>query len=683
MSKLPTLTAEQFALVSETFGTIVAEDLGADAAQARIAERAAGDDEVAQALTEMWEAHASEGGADDTTGAFQAQAIEAVEAETRAAGEEIERHVPERIGPYRIVRFVASGGMGTVYEAEQDEPRRRVAIKVIRLELLTRESIQRFEAEGHLLARLKHRGIAQVFAMGRMETPAGSVPYLVLEFVDGVPITEYVERNAVDRRGRVELLRQVGDAVQYAHDNGVLHRDLKPGNILVDAKGRAHVLDFGIGRALDDDRTQASLTATGLFLGTLAYMSPEQAVRSSKPLDVRVDVYGLGAVGYELLAGRPPQAVKDLPLHVAIERVSQRESPSLESVDDATISGDLSAIFTKALATDPPASLPQHPRLRRRPRALSRPPARRGATPVTSLPRQEARAPQPHDLRTARAPPGEPDRWAGRCAHAAGCGARRRGAGDPRGGGGDARPTGRAPVLGLGVGRVGARVRGPGDAGAVRGCPGLVRAPTHHGARTQPAVRFDPIEGLPAGSSVYVSFGHDRGAAIDPKGRLLCVDLDEARCRPMLRSDERFKGSSFGWCATKPTWLAVSHEGRLTVIDSDPGTVLREVATGAPRVRLDVRNQDLHLWGRNLVGREDRLADRRRRHQPVDPGGPDERGRADVPGHPDRATRARSRDGERAGRQVRLESRGWQAQPERTLDCLQWYEDDRARHRDG
>lgn len=350
MNKPPPLTREQFDQVARTFSEVVERELKGEEAKAFVRAQSRGDATVAGSLESMLAAHEREAQVTDDD-RFHAAALEAVRAESAAADERIEQAIPETIGPYRVIRFVASGGMSTVYEAEQEEPRRRVAIKVIRLELLTKTSIRRFEAEGHLLAGLRHEGIARVYAMGRTDTPAGQVPYLVLEFVDGMSITDYARSRDLDLRARLELLRRVSAAVQYAHDNGVLHRDLKPGNVFVDAGGNPRVLDFGIARPFDDTWSQAALSASGLFLGTLAYMSPEQAMQTGTPPDVRVDVYGVGAVGYEMLTGGPPHEIAGMPIHEAVSRVVQHAPASLVSCNPE-YAGDLSAIFSKALATE-------------------------------------------------------------------------------------------------------------------------------------------------------------------------------------------------------------------------------------------------------------------------------------------------------------------------------------------
>ena len=594
MSKLPTLSAEQFALVSETFSEIVTQGLRGPEAQQHIGTRAEGDEAVAATLYGMLDAHESEG-PEEEQASFQASALEAVRTETHAAGEEIGRHLPERIGPYRVTRFVAAGGMGTVYEAEQEEPRRRVAIKVIRLELLTPQSIRRFEAEGHLLARLRHPGIARVFAMGRMETPAGPVPYLVLEYIDGVSIAEYVRTHAMDRRGRLELLREVADAVQYAHDNAVLHRDLKPGNVLVDEAGQPHVLDFGIGRALDDERSQASLTATGLFLGTLAYMSPEQAVRTSEPIDVRVDVYGLGAVGYELLTGRPPQAVRDLPLHEAVRLVSQRESPTLETVD-ASISSDLSAIFSKALATDRVrryrsvrefeedlARYLAHEPVEARPPSrlyLVRKLIRRNRTTFALLAllllslvgglaislSQRAAAVDAEAKARRMAQEAIADRRATLVGAAWSAAEAQR-------------------LMEVSEALTELEIDDQEPSVEIR----MLRAQAHQAARVR------PIEGLPPSGHVEVSARGDYGALLDPAGALWVVDLERAVCQ-RASEDGRFTGRVLAWSHGNTPLLVVASRESLTLIDPRTRRVQGTLDGSARRAPLVRGAHDYYLW---------------------------------------------------------------------------------------
>ena len=224
--------------------------------------------------------------------------------------------LPLHIGRYRILRRHGEGGMGTVYEAEQDNPRRTVALKVIRPGLVSPELVKRFSHEAQILARLQHSGIAQVYEAGMGED---GQPFFAMEFIRGMPLDEYARSRGLNAAARLELLARVCDAVQHAHDKGVIHRDLKPGNILVDETGQPKVLDFGVAHVTAADLlTSASRTQAGQLLGTLSYMSPEQIAADPAGLDGRSDVYTLGVILFELLAHRLPYQLEQLPVHEVV-----------------------------------------------------------------------------------------------------------------------------------------------------------------------------------------------------------------------------------------------------------------------------------------------------------------------------------------------------------------------------
>ncbi len=223
--------------------------------------------------------------------------------------------LPEFIGPYRVVRQIGEGGMGAVYLAEQDHPKRHVAVKVVKGGFGSRDMLRRFEHEIQTLGRLEHPGIARIYAAG---TTDHHVPFLVMEYVDGLPVDRFCDERQMTIAQRLELFIAIGEAVQYAHMRGVIHRDLKPSNILVESTReeaeqgassfRPRVIDFGVAKAMHDASTDApaAWTQHGEHAGTPMYMSPEQAQSDCGDEDVRSDVYSLGVVLYQLLTGCTP-----------------------------------------------------------------------------------------------------------------------------------------------------------------------------------------------------------------------------------------------------------------------------------------------------------------------------------------------------------------------------------------
>ncbi len=211
-----------------------------------------------------------------------------------------------RLGTFTIVREVGRGGMGIVYEAMQDEPRRRVALKVMRAEGMSPVARTRFRREAEILGRLRHPGIAAVHeARVRTSPRDDDQPYIAMEYVDGVPITEFAEAHSLDTAGRVRLIEDAADAIQHAHEAGIVHRDISPSNLLVNAQGQVKVVDFGVARLAEAEAPASLVTIDNHVLGKWAYASPEQAVGNASGVDHRTDVFALGSVLYELLAGRP------------------------------------------------------------------------------------------------------------------------------------------------------------------------------------------------------------------------------------------------------------------------------------------------------------------------------------------------------------------------------------------
>ncbi|UCG16916.1 MAG: serine/threonine protein kinase [Phycisphaerales bacterium] len=293
-------------------------------------------------------------GVDVGTGSTQ---IEQINELLSKSGADFGRVVPQRIDRYEIVRVIGEGGMGVVYEARQENPPRTVALKVIRAGLSGTHLLKRFQHEAQVLGQLHHHGIAHIYEAGTatLKTGSGGVverPFLAMEFIRGEPLSRYAQKNALDTRQRLDLFTSVCDAVQHAHDQGVIHRDLKPGNILVEANGQPKVLDFGVARVTDADVHTVTLqTAVGQLVGTLAYMSPEQVTGDPAYLDTRSDVYALGVVLFELLTGRLPLDVGNRSIPDAVRMVREEEPTRLSSISTA-FRGDLETILAKALEKD-------------------------------------------------------------------------------------------------------------------------------------------------------------------------------------------------------------------------------------------------------------------------------------------------------------------------------------------
>jgi serine/threonine protein kinase len=291
----------------------------------------------------------------------------------------VEEEVGKRIGPYKVLQKIGEGGCGVVYMAEQERPvRRKVALKVIKLGMDTKNVIARFEAERQALAMMDHPNIARVLDAGATETGR---PYFVMELVRGVKITAYCDENRLDANQRLDLFTQVCHAIQHAHQKGIVHRDIKPSNILVtmhDGSPVPKVIDFGIAKAIEGRLTDQTLfTAYEHFVGTPAYMSPEQAERSDLDIDTRSDIYSLGVLLYELLTGKTPfnqqelmEAGIDEMRRTLREREPHRPSTKLDALRDEELtqtaiqrqveprrlklllSGDLDWIVMKAIEKD-------------------------------------------------------------------------------------------------------------------------------------------------------------------------------------------------------------------------------------------------------------------------------------------------------------------------------------------
>ncbi len=260
-----------------------------------------------------------------------------------------------RIGPYTIVRKLAMGGMGVVYEARQEHPHRLVALKVMRQGLMSESIRRRFRYEIEILGRLQHPSIAAIYDAGIEEDPSSPFsdsPYFAMELVEGRTLLEYAEAHRLDRRERLRLISEICMAVHHAHQNGIIHRDLKPANILVTASGHPKILDFGVARATTADLQLTTIeTHAGQLIGTVSYMSPEQFRGDPVAIDARSDIYSIGVMMYELLAGRQPHSLHPHSIAEAARIACEEEPPTLGTID-RTLRGDIETIAAKALEID-------------------------------------------------------------------------------------------------------------------------------------------------------------------------------------------------------------------------------------------------------------------------------------------------------------------------------------------
>ena len=258
---------------------------------------------------------------------------------------------PERIGSYEIHGTLGYGGMGLVYRARQKNPDREVALKVLRPGAVTERKLKRFELETQALGRLRHPGIAQIYEAGSADIGFGPQPYFAMELVEGTSFVEHVEQLGI--KAKLALLVEICRAVHHAHQRGVIHRDLKPENLMINTEGRVKILDFGVARLTDVDvrmTTQSSDVAQ--IIGTLPYMSPEQAGGAIDEIDSRTDIYSLGVIAYEMLGGRLPIDLADQTVPQAVRMIIEKPHVPLSSIQ-RVLRGDVETIVGKALEKDP------------------------------------------------------------------------------------------------------------------------------------------------------------------------------------------------------------------------------------------------------------------------------------------------------------------------------------------
>lgn len=261
--------------------------------------------------------------------------------------------LPESIGPYKIHRLLGRGGTSVVYEAQQTNPSRRVALKVVSTLGVRSDLERRFELEAQIMGSFTHPGIASVYETGRVNLGATEAMYIAMELVQGEHLIEHVRRTKPSIEQRVRLMMDVCGAIEHAHEKGVIHRDLKPGNIMVDGSGHVKVLDFGIARITNPDALDATMhTEPGRIIGTLAYMSPEQLRGEAHTLGIRSDVYALGVVFYQMLADRLPYDFASASLVHAARTIEHGTHQRLGTID-TRMRGDLETIIDTALEKAP------------------------------------------------------------------------------------------------------------------------------------------------------------------------------------------------------------------------------------------------------------------------------------------------------------------------------------------
>ena len=262
---------------------------------------------------------------------------------------EPEAQIPRNIGGDEIIEILGEGGMSVVYTAMQEHPRRKVAIKVLRGGIFSPTAARRFHLEVEILGKLDHPWIAKVFDAGTHDDGNGATPFFVMEYVSGAKeLTPYLKEESPERREILKLFAMISSAIEHGHHRGVVHRDLKPGNILIDENGEPKIIDFGVARSLDNTVGEEAMTEAGRLVGTVQFMAPEQVDPKIKDIDARCDVYALGVVLYQMLTDRLPRVLEGLPIYEAVRQICE-EDPVRPTIHDKTIDTNIEAIIMKAI----------------------------------------------------------------------------------------------------------------------------------------------------------------------------------------------------------------------------------------------------------------------------------------------------------------------------------------------